>query len=353
MIDNGALDIITWSLTEDSSEQLQVIALQGLHALLGDCFSLEDVMADSEFKGYYADCLQLVDETAAAIERNKAKLAVPAAGAKSKSTKSAPAPTQDTKTETEKPVLVFENLSVLQRRKVHMVAQFAGLDHISSGPPGERHVVVTPAQTDAEFLKRRSSGAMTRFGSVPQELQPEPDPEPESETDKKKKRSRWKLGRKKKSSKKKPTAIAAPGVDPWAQEHYDKNRENLMAAGIVASLCTVVTDQRSDDVKFNALDDLLLLIEHGCVPELELAQIMEVCRSILQHDNIGVAVMGAFNLDAMISLPSKAHLFEKPVEPLARFRRAGRLVMNALSFGAGVKDDELDSQLKRARVALR
>ena len=79
--------------------------------MLGDCFSLTDVLADPEFAGYYADCLQLAEEAVTSAES--------------------------------RPVLKFESLTALQRRKVHTVANFAKLYHRSSGPPEARVVTVS------------------------------------------------------------------------------------------------------------------------------------------------------------------------------------------------------------------
>lgn len=116
---DGVWDILRRSLGTHNPTSLRVTALQGLHALSSDRFSLDDVMADEEFEGYYADCLQLAEELTA-----NAHL---------------------------KPVLTFEDLNVLQRRKVHIVSQFAKLNHVSSGPPSARIVTVASGSDSASF----------------------------------------------------------------------------------------------------------------------------------------------------------------------------------------------------------
>lgn len=51
----GVFRIINQGL-KDPDAELCVTALQALHALLGNRFSLEDIMADSDFEGFYAEC---------------------------------------------------------------------------------------------------------------------------------------------------------------------------------------------------------------------------------------------------------------------------------------------------------
>ena len=308
MIEDGVLDIILWSFKGDIPAHLQVVALQGLHALLGDCFSLEDVMADAEFKGFYADCLQLVDETAAAVKKVQTAAMAAAGGKKGKKSKKSKKGQNNGAVEpevnTDKPVLVFENLTAIQRRKVHMVAKFANLEHASSGPPNARIVTVSPAQSDKEFLSRQSGEKMTRFNSVvSKSVDEEPPEEPEPET--KKRKGRFRFGRKKvKAAPKAPPRIEEPGVDPWAQEFYDSNRQKLLELGVVKMLCDVIQDQtREAEVTFNALEDLFELAKHNCCSPFEQSVVFSVCAETLEHADIGVAVLAAFNLAAIVSSP--------------------------------------------------
>ena len=81
---------------------------------------------------------------------------------------------------------------------------------------------------------------------------------------------------------------------------------------------------------------------------------------------IGVAVMASFCLAAIVESPIKAaRLFADkdraypavvtpmPEEPLRRFRRAGRMVLNMLSFIDGVSHADQDTAVQAARLALR
>eukprot|EP01052_Picozoa_sp_SAG31_P002934 SAG31_NODE_107_length_24865_cov_17.973593_3_plen_732_part_00 len=59
LVEEGAWTVIRRSLSTRYVTSLRVTALQALHALSSDRFSLEDVMADEEFEGYYGDCMQV------------------------------------------------------------------------------------------------------------------------------------------------------------------------------------------------------------------------------------------------------------------------------------------------------
>jgi hypothetical protein len=374
MIEHNVLGIMRWALQGEAPTLLREVALQGLHALLGDCFCMDDVMADPEYKGYYADCLQLIDETKSSVERNIAKRKAEQAAAKQgnkkqskkKKKKKKGDATEEEQVEqlpagpdTDKPVLVFEHLTAQQRRKVHLVAQFGNLEHISSGPSEARIVEVKPVQSDAEFLKQHAGTPRKRLQSfgpavveAPTKIE-EPSPPKQEEQPKHTKKRRWKRGgKRKKRPEPPPVVVEAPGVDPWAQEHYDTNREMLAEAGVAELLCDVIADNNLESrVTFYALDAVLLLIEHEAVPAPQIQRVFDLCCNTLHHNDIGVAVMAGFNLGGIIE--SKKHLFEEPATAMARFRRAARMIILQLRFVDGVRREGLDAALQRSRNALR
>jgi hypothetical protein len=118
-------------------------------------------------------------------------------------------------------------------------------------------------------------------------------------------------------------------------------------------------------VVFQALEIVLELNKRGCVSESGQARILKICCQTVQHQNIGVAVLASFNIATIMESPAKADLFAPrsgswpalvtpmPAEPIKRFRRAGRMVINQLGFIAGVSHSELDAALQRARASLR
>jgi hypothetical protein len=369
MIENNVFGIIKWALQGESPTALREVALQGLHALLGDCFSLDDVLADPEFKGYYADCLQLIEETKASVERNIAKRKAEKAAANNKGKKSSKKKKANAASDevgeapdgpdTEKPVLVFEHLTEVQRRKVHLVAQFGNLDHASSGSPDNRIVEVKPEQNDKEFLKKHNGTPRKRLQSFGPVVADEPakialpEPPKQEEESKHTKKRRWKRGgKRKKRPEPPPVVVEAPGVDPWAEEHYDKNREMLAEAGVVELLCEVVADQNQEPrVIFYALDAVLLLTSHEVIPPPQMDRVYDACCGTLYHADIGVAVMAGFNLAAIID--QKPGLFAEPDTPMQKFRHAGRMIILQLRFIDGVGHAGLDAALQRSRTALR
>ena len=189
---------------------------------------------------------------------------------------------------------------------------------------------------------------------------------------------RFKFGQRKKviTAAKPPPPLAKPGVDAWAQEFYDGHRRTLLEMGVVKLLVGIifdgtamdasVDDQRSN-VVFHALESLLELIKHNCCAEKDLNAMLPACAGVLSHANIGVAVMASFCLAAIVESPIKAaRLFadkdraypavvtpmtEEPL--LRRFRRAGRMVLNMLSFIDGVSHADQDTAVQAARLALR
>jgi hypothetical protein len=159
---------------------------------VSDRFSLDDVMADEEFEGYYGDCLQLKEEVA---------LADTAAW----------------------PVLTFEDLDTLQRRKVHIVAQFAKLAHVSSGPADNRIVTLSPKDEQAR-------NSISFDNPLTQTADDDEEQEP-------------------------PTfASLDPTVDPFAQHFYDENRDMIAGKGIIPVLCEIAA---ADDVMSKDDDEVI------------------------------------------------------------------------------------------------
>jgi hypothetical protein len=384
MIDFGVLDILLRSLSPGTPMHLRVLALQGLHALLGDCFSLTDVLADPEFAGYYADCLQLAEEAVTSAES--------------------------------RPVLKFESLTALQRRKVHTVANFAKLYHRSSGPPEAR--VVTVSVPDAgrardefsirkkliqdglmRFSMRSPRAATPRFEtsrtgvSNPMAmLQDNPFALPRGDNPLSPRAEASPRGSMKMANPMQDVRMANPifetedekwleeappvfeiealpelEADPYAESFYEGNRQTLARAGVVQVLTVLVADgQRSAadvEVTFFALDCLLLLNQHSCVAPAQQKWVYDVCcRTTRAHANIGVAVLAAFNLAAI--LETKPQLFGSwcdscwtppaaAASGAARFRRAARRVVIVCRVYKGVRQHDLDHAVQVTRRALR
>ena len=303
MIESGVIGIITREVRAEKPAAIRVVALQALHALLSDRFSLEDVMADDEFEGYFADILQLSEVAARSDDA---------------------------------PTLTFAGLTVRQRRKVHIVAQFAKMHHRSVGPPDDRAVVVSapPATFDTEVVG--GGGRSPRAGLAfenPIHPADEGAGAPEAPTPK------YEVN------------------DPWDQSYYDRNRNMAAASGVVPILCEIVVDATiaEPEVVFNALDVLVLLLQHNCLPaakhgHLLQAEVQKICSRSLSHPNIGIAVLAAWGLDYIIS--RKEWLFTKKFG-IERFRKAVRQVMTYNQTGHGVAHGELDRGVQQSRAALR
>jgi hypothetical protein len=103
-------------------------------------------------------------------------------------------------------------------------------------------------------------------------------------------------------------------------------------------------------VTFNALDVLVVFVDHDCVPAEHLALVYAVCAHSLQNPNIGIAVLAAYPLACMVE--RKTHLFDKRTG-IALFRRAVQLVTIVMVASRGVKHHELDSAVQASRAALR
>ena len=101
---------------------------------------------------------------------------------------------------------------------------------------------------------------------------------------------------------------------------------------------------------FNALDVLVVFVDHDCVPAEHLALVYAVCVHSLENPNIGIAVLAAYHLGGMIE--RKTHLFDKRTR-IALFRRAVQLVTIVMDASRGVKHHELDSAVQASRAALR
>eukprot|EP01051_Picozoa_sp_SAG22_P000697 SAG22_NODE_21_length_31784_cov_15.522897_6_plen_1900_part_00 len=281
MIKNGVTGILLLGLRPDNPTNTRIVALQGIHALLSNKFSLDDVISDSDFEGYYADILQLEQQT----------------------TKNPDLSLQ----------LIFNDLTPLQRRKVHVVSEFAGMTHISKGPPDSRKVIVS------------ATGGTVRTGKVNT------------------------------VKERKVMSESLDLTDPFDDEFYHKNRQ-LMSTIELVGILTVIAAETSTDTKviFNALDVLVLFVKYDCVPEEKAEQVERICLQSLMHPTIEVAVLAAWALDYIVS--RKRHLFAQK-RGIHKFRSAGRRILSGIQVAREWRSvhlgGELDVQIKKSRTMLR
>eukprot|EP01052_Picozoa_sp_SAG31_P002935 SAG31_NODE_107_length_24865_cov_17.973593_4_plen_229_part_00 len=216
------------------------------------------------------------------------------------------------------PVLTFKELNPLQRRKVHVVAEFAKLRHQSSGPIHDRTVTVGIKSADTDSIQ---------FSNPISSQDYEPD-------------------------SKLTDPLSMDGVDPYAQIYYDETRHTLAQAGVLRVLCNLLTlepDLRPE-LAFYALDVIVLFVDRNVVPKNDQPLVFVTCRRCLSHENIGVAVLAAYPLAAVVG--RKASLFAKK-RGKDLFIKAAHLVMIIFIASRGVKHHELDIAVQESRNALR
>ena len=376
MIEDGVLNLILRGVDTDIPSTLRVVALHGLHALLSNRFSLEDIMADEDFEGYYADMLQLVQEAAASPSLE--------------------------------PVLKFQGLSTLQRRKVHIVAHFAKLHHISSGPPDNRAVTVTPSRSakhnasvshkpnssveftnpawssdDGESVDREqhrphmseSVDASVKKRAVKRdkfwdEMSDHDTTSDEEEERQVKKDAFWDEMDDTDTTSDEESGHGAMSRplstydDDWDPRYYSRNRKTIAKSNVIPILCDIVDSgwevdadtaeaheaEQRHKVTFCALDVLVLFLKHNGVPEQYQDRVHALCRQNLFHRNIGIAVLAAWGLDTYISRMD--HLFERK-RGILLFRCSVRKIIMFVLAAQGVAHNELDGGVQTARDALR
>jgi Ca2+-binding EF-hand superfamily protein len=111
MVDGGVLLIISRCFALFKPPDVHILALNMLHALMNGRFSEEDIGHDADLMGFYSE----IQEFNVRLERD---------------------PTMP-------PLLQFERLSAMERRKAHMMAAFLGMYHRSVGSPVNRKVIVS------------------------------------------------------------------------------------------------------------------------------------------------------------------------------------------------------------------
>jgi hypothetical protein len=111
MIDGGVLVIISRCFKLFKPPEVHALALNMLHALMNGRFSEKDISHDADLLGFYSE----INEFKAHLGRDESS-----------------------------PLLQFERLTALERRKAHMMAAFLGMYHRSVGSPVNRKVVVSP-----------------------------------------------------------------------------------------------------------------------------------------------------------------------------------------------------------------
>jgi hypothetical protein len=111
MVEGGALVIISRCFGLFKPPDVHILALSMLHALMNGRFSENDIRHDGDLLGFYSE----IREFNAKIDREPSMA----------------------------PILQFERLNAMQRRKAHMMAAFLGMYHRSIGSPVNRTVVVS------------------------------------------------------------------------------------------------------------------------------------------------------------------------------------------------------------------
>lgn len=111
MVDGGALVIISRCFGLFKPPDVHILALNMLHALMNGRFSENDISHDGDLMGFYSE----IQEFNVKLDREPSMA----------------------------PILQFERLSAVQRRKAHMMAAFLGMYHRSIGSPVNRTVVVS------------------------------------------------------------------------------------------------------------------------------------------------------------------------------------------------------------------
>eukprot|EP01043_Picozoa_sp_COSAG02_P025025 COSAG02_NODE_1390_length_12915_cov_6.825531_1_plen_3708_part_00 len=111
MVDGGVLVIISRCFGLLKPAEVHILALNMLHALMNGRFSEYDIRHDSDLMGFYSE----IQEFNVKLQRDSSLA----------------------------PILQFERLSSMQRRKAHMTAAFLGMQHLSIGSPVNRKVIVS------------------------------------------------------------------------------------------------------------------------------------------------------------------------------------------------------------------
>jgi hypothetical protein len=111
MVDGGVLVIISRCFKLFKPPEVHALALNMLHALMNGRFSEKDIAHDADLIGFFSE----INEYKAQLERD----------------------------ENASPLLRFEGLTALERRKAHMMAAFLGMYHRSIGSPVNRKVIVS------------------------------------------------------------------------------------------------------------------------------------------------------------------------------------------------------------------
>lgn len=111
MVDGGVLVIISRCFGLFKPPEVHGLALNMLHALMNGRFSKEDIAHDGDLMGFYSEIMEFI----ARAERDP----------------------------NTPPLLQFERLSALERRKAHMIAAHLGMYHRSVGSPVNRRVIIS------------------------------------------------------------------------------------------------------------------------------------------------------------------------------------------------------------------
>merc|ERR1711871_709565 len=112
MIDGGVLVIISRCFGLFKPPDVHILALSMLHALMNGRFSEYDIRHDSDMVGFYSEIQWFCGKL------DEGDPSIP-------------------------PVLQFERLNAMERRKAHMMAAFLGMYHRSIGSPVDRKVIVS------------------------------------------------------------------------------------------------------------------------------------------------------------------------------------------------------------------
>jgi len=237
VLDSGGLDVMTKCLNfrkdnnlksagENSIQnRLSLEAFRAATSFLSGPFSDREIEIDDDFKGYHKVLSEFKQDKGA------------------------------------DPEYVFEALTPLERRKVHIISHFLGLEHLSDGMQAVRKVIVTKK-------KRSVDNPMNS------------------------------------SMKEATDSVGFAGGGGGDEAVYRSNWQRVADTGVAKTILDAqganFEKLSNQNVKFLVVDVILLLCEHRMLKEPEYAPTRTLMLSALASSERGLAVMGAKGMEEMI-----------------------------------------------------
>ena len=231
--------------------RLSLEAFRAAIAFLSGAFSEREIEIDDDYKSYFKVLSKFKEEEQGSMEEDEVGNLVPKR-------------------------YTLKSLSPLERRKVHIIAHYLGLDHVSEGPLATRRVHCSIP-----------GGGKPATGGISNPMDDKDDDEDDA-------------GGSNSASAIGFAAVPSAAEDEVFRENWQRVADTGVASTILDGQGAKFEQLSNQNVKFLVVDVVLLVCEHRMLKDSEFDPTRTLMLKALASPERGLAVMGAKGMEEII-----------------------------------------------------